>query len=85
MCCTQLAANTGCKKVAKNRPLGTIAQLCRATSLQIRHVIDNRKKTCFFVCSLITVYYGLHCVITAFDGDIKVIPTFLYYNAKDTI
>jgi len=30
MCCTGLAANTGRKKVAKNRHLGTIAQLCRA-------------------------------------------------------
>jgi len=26
------------KKVAKNRHLGTIAQLCRATSSQIRHL-----------------------------------------------
>ena len=33
MCCTRLAANTGRKKVAKNRHLGTIAQLCRAISL----------------------------------------------------
>jgi len=30
MCCTQLAENAGPKKVAKNRHLGTIAQLCRA-------------------------------------------------------
>jgi len=33
-----LAANTGRKKVAKNRHLGTIPQLCRAISLQLRHV-----------------------------------------------
>ena len=32
-CCTRLAENTGRKKVAKNRHLGTIAQLCRAISL----------------------------------------------------
>ena len=38
MCCTRLAANTGRKKVAKNRHLGTIPQLCRAISLQLRHV-----------------------------------------------
>ena len=38
MCCWRLAANTGRKKVAKNRHLGTIAQLCRAISSQIRHV-----------------------------------------------
>ena len=36
MCCTRLAANTGSKKVAKNRYLGTIAQLRRAISLQTR-------------------------------------------------
>ena len=34
---TRLAANTGRKKVAKNRHLGTIAQICRAISLQLRH------------------------------------------------
>jgi len=38
MCFTRLAANAGPKKVAKNRHLGTIPQLCRAISLQLRHV-----------------------------------------------
>jgi len=38
MCCRRLAANTGRKKVAKNRHLGTIAQLCWAISLQLRHM-----------------------------------------------
>ena len=38
MCCTRLAENTGRKKVVKNRHLGTIAQLRRAISSQIRHV-----------------------------------------------
>jgi len=38
MCCTRLAENTGRKKVAKNRHLGTIAQLCRAISPQLRHM-----------------------------------------------
>jgi len=38
MCCTQLAENTGRKNVAKNRHLGIIAQLCRAISLQLRHI-----------------------------------------------
>jgi len=32
MCRTRLAGNRGRKKVAKNRHLGTIAQLCRAIS-----------------------------------------------------
>jgi len=44
MCCTRLAENTGCKKVAKNRHLGTIAQLCRAISWQLRHVSTIGKK-----------------------------------------
>jgi len=44
MCCTWLAETTGCKKVAKNRHLGTIAQLCRATSSQLRHVSTIGKK-----------------------------------------
>jgi len=44
MCCMRHAANTGCKKVAKNRYLGTISQLCRAMSSQLRHVSKIRKK-----------------------------------------
>jgi len=44
MRCTRLAANTGRKKVAKNRHLGTSAQLCRAISSQIRHVSTIGKK-----------------------------------------
>jgi len=44
MCCWRLAANTGHKKVAKNRHLGTIAQLCRAISSQLRHVSTIGKK-----------------------------------------
>jgi len=44
MCCTRLAENTGCKKVAKNRHLGTIAQLCRAVPSQLRHVSTIGKK-----------------------------------------
>jgi len=34
----RLAENSGLKKSPKNRHLGTIAQLCRAISLQLRHV-----------------------------------------------
>jgi len=37
-CCTRLAANIGRKKSPKIRHLGTIAQFCRAISLQVRHV-----------------------------------------------
>jgi len=38
MYCTRLAENTGRKRSPKNRHLGTIAQLCRAVSSQVRHV-----------------------------------------------
>jgi len=44
MCCTRLAANTGRKKVAKNRHLSTIAQLCRAISSQLGRVSTIGKK-----------------------------------------
>ena len=44
MCCSRLAANTGRKKVAKNRHLGTIAQICRAISSQLRHILTIGKK-----------------------------------------
>ena len=43
-CWTRLAQNTVRKKVAKNRHLGTIAQLCRAISLQLRHISTIGKK-----------------------------------------
>ena len=38
MCCVQLAGNAGPKKSPKSCHLGTIAQLCWAISLQLRHV-----------------------------------------------
>jgi len=38
MCCTRLAGNTGLRNDAKNRHLGTITQLCRAVSSQLRHI-----------------------------------------------
>ena len=44
MCGTRLAANTGRKKVAKNRHLGTIPQICRAISSQLRHISAIGKK-----------------------------------------
>jgi len=43
-CCTRLAGNAGRKNVAKNRHLGTIAQICRAISSQLRHVSTIGKK-----------------------------------------
>jgi len=44
MRCTRLAANTGRKKVAKNRHLGTIAHHCRPISSQLRHASTIGKK-----------------------------------------
>ena len=44
MCRTWLAENTRRKNDAKNRHLGTIAQLCRAISSQLRHVSTIGKK-----------------------------------------
>jgi len=44
MCCTRLAENTGRKKVAKNRNLGTIAQLLSGYVFATKARIDNRKK-----------------------------------------
>ena len=38
MCCERLAENAGPKKSTKIRHLGTIPQLCRAISSQLRHV-----------------------------------------------
>jgi len=42
-CCTRHAENTG-RKWRKNRHLGTIRQLCRAISLQRRHISTIGKK-----------------------------------------
>jgi len=44
MCWMRLAENTGRKISRKNRHLGTIAQLCRAISSQLRHVSTIGKK-----------------------------------------
>jgi len=61
-CCTALAANTGSKKSAKNRHLGTIAQLCWAISSQLRHASTIGKKllssTISSTCSYNTVNFG---------------------------
>ena len=46
-CCARLAGNTGRKKVAKNRNLGTIAQICRAISSQLKHVSTIGKQNLF--------------------------------------
>jgi len=42
-CCTWLAGNAGPKKLPKMRNLGTIAQLYRAISSQLRHILTIGK------------------------------------------
>ena len=44
-CCARLAENTARKKSSKSRRLGTIPQLCRAISLQLRQVSKIGKKS----------------------------------------
>ena len=44
MCRMRLAENTGPKKSPKIRHLGAIAHICRAVSLQLRHVSTIEKK-----------------------------------------
>jgi len=56
MSCTWLAENTERKNGAKNRHLGTIAQLCRAISSQLRHVSTIGKK-------LVKQQYLLHMTL----------------------
>jgi len=61
MCSTRLAENTGRKNDAKNRHLGTIVQLYRAISSQLRHVSTIDKKTCQAAVSSphdLTIAYG---------------------------
>jgi len=53
MCCTWLPENTGRKNDAKNRHQGTIPQLYRAISSQLRHVSTTGKK-------LVKQHYLLH-------------------------
>ena len=51
-CCTWLAGNAGRKKSPKIRHLSTIAQICRAISSQLRHMLaigmlnSNMSSTC---------------------------------------
>ena len=71
MCCTRLAGNAGPKKSQKNHHLGTLAQLCRAISSQLRHVSTigknllniNTSSTC--LGNMVTVNFG---PITAESG-----------------
>ena len=58
MCGMRIAENAGPKKVAKNRHLGTIPQLCRAISSQPRHVSAIGKKLVKQQCSHNMVNFG---------------------------
>ena len=63
MFCTRLAGNAGHKKWRKIRRLGTIVQLCRAISSQLRHVSTIGKKLVkqqyLSTCSYNMVNFGL--------------------------
>ena len=59
----RLAANTGHKKVVKNRHLGTIAQLCWAVSLQLRQQYRQSKK------KLVNQQYVLH--MSSYYGELR--------------
>jgi len=63
MCCTRLAEDTGRKNDAKNRYIGTIEQLCRAISSQLRHLLTIGKKllnsNISSTCPLNMVNFGL--------------------------
>jgi len=60
MCCTWLAENTGRKNDAKNCHLGSIPQLCRAISSQLRHVstIGKNLLSCNNISSTCPPQYG---------------------------
>jgi len=89
MCCSRLVANTGRKKVAKNRHLGTIAQLRRAISSQLRHVStieknllsSNTSSTCPYnmvnfgplVTKILSLVWGTPANFNAF----RVLPSLL--------
>ena len=50
MCCTWLAGNRGRKNDAKNRHLCTIARICRAVSLQLRHYRQSEQMSETAIC-----------------------------------
>jgi len=58
MCCARLAGNAGPKKSPTSRHLGTIAQLCRAISSQLRHVSTIGKKQYALTCPHNMVNFG---------------------------
>jgi len=64
-CCMRLAGNAG-PKTANLRHLGTIAQLCRAISSQLRHVSTIGKKLvkqqCLPMCPQNMMYFGVLAV-----------------------
>jgi len=57
-CCTGLAQNTGRKKSSKIHHQGTIAQLCRAISLQLRHASTIGKNLFSPICPHNMVNFG---------------------------
>jgi len=82
-CCTrltELAENTGRKKVAKNRHMGTIAQLCRAISSQLRNISTIGKKwlssNMSSTCSHNMVNFGPLAAENQFGAPLKISTAF---------
>ena len=57
-CCMRFTGNVGHKNSPKIRHLRTIAQLCQAISLQLRHVLTIRKKLVKQQCLRMSPQYG---------------------------
>ena len=74
MCCTQLAGNAGPKNSPKNRHLGTIAQLCRAISSQLRHISTIGK-------NLLGINISCTCPHNMVNFGLLAAETFRYFGA----
>ena len=79
-CCTRLAENTGCKKWPQIPHLGTITQLCRAVSLQLRHVSTIGKNLLNSSTSPICTYNMLNCGPLAGEIGLPVWGTSAHFN-----
>jgi len=78
MCCSRLAASTGRENVVKNRYLGTIEQLRRAISSQLRHISTIGKKLVKQQYLHMSLQYGeLRPTINKWNE--PYLPTYLFY------
>jgi len=80
MCCTRLAGNAGPKISPKIRHLGTIAQLCRAISSQLKHISTIGKKLLNSTISPICLYYMVNFDLLTAEIFSLVWDTPAYFN-----